>query len=113
MSLEYFLDFFESIFYLGLGMSCHKAETDESVLGRNRRRNNGVNKDTFIEKIASDRKCLEVIANKERNNRGRSVTDFNTHLAESFKSKIGEIPKIFLTFGLSLHNFKRFESGCG
>ena len=113
MVLEYLGNLVEGILHLLGRVRGHERETDERVLGCYGRRHHGVDKDTLVEKVARDGKGLEVIADKERDNRGRSIADFETTAAEAFEGDIGELPQVHLQLGLLNHDVDSLEGGGG
>ena len=63
---EYFLNFVEGLLHLFACVGCHEAEADQGVMRCYGWCHNWVDKDAFLEKVAGDGKCLEVVADEER-----------------------------------------------
>ena len=111
VSTEHFLNLLKSSGDLLFGVCSHKAETDESVVRCNSRRNNRIDEDAFFAQIVSDLERLVVVADIEGDNRSGSIADFASHVAESFECITGHFPKMLLVFGLGFHNLKCLKSG--
>ena len=69
VTLEHFLDFLKSSSNLFFGVSSHEAESNESVVGSDSRRNHRIDKHALFEEVASYGESLVVVANVKRNNR--------------------------------------------
>ena len=80
MFLEYLGDLLEGFGNLLFGMSGHKAETDQRILGSHSRSNDGIDEDSFLEEVACDGECLEIVADEKRDNRGRGLADLKAFL---------------------------------
>ena len=110
---EYFLNAFKSSVDLFDCVCRHKAETNQSVLRRNGRRHNRVYKYAIFKKVASYCKCLVVVADEERNDRSRSVTNLTTDVSESIQCIVCNLPQVFDSFRLAFHNIEGcVYSGC-
>lgn len=113
---EYLLNLLESGSHLLHCVCGHQREADESVVGSHGGRNHRVYKDALFKKVAGDCECLIVVAYEQRDNRSRSITNLNAHIAETVESIVGKFPEVFLTFGFLLHKVDGSQCGscrCG
>lgn len=110
--LEYAGDCLQGAVNLLHGVCGHKAEAYKGVGGGYGGRYHGVDEYAFVEEVACDGECLEVVAYEEGDDRGGCVAYLKTCLTESFESVVGELPEVFLTLRLGLHDFESLE-GCG
>ena len=121
MCFKYLLNCFERASDLLLSVSSHKRVADESIVRSYGRRHYRVDKYAFFEQVVSDFESLVVVANIERDDWSRCVTDFATHRLEAVKGKLGDFPEVFLAFRLREHDVKscvdcscraRSDAGC-
>ena len=112
MGSEYLLYLFERDGYLILGVGSHKAETYQSVVRSDGRRDYRIDENAFVLQIAGDGERLEIVTDIEWYDGGRGVADLTAHVAEAFKRVIGDLPEMLLTLGLGLHDLHCLESCC-
>lgn len=113
MGSEYLLYLFERDGYLILGVGSHKAETYQSVVRSDGRRDYRIDENAFVLQIAGDGERLEIVTDIEWYDGGRGVADLTAHVAEAFKSEIRHFPQVFLALGFLLHYVDCFEGGGG
>ena len=90
--------------HLLLGVRCHKAKTDERVVGRHCRRDHRIDEDSLVEQVTRDGERLVVVSDVKRDDGGLGVTDFKSHLAESVQRIVGDVPQVLLSLRLGEHD---------
>ena len=113
---ENLLDFFQSIAHLLVGVRSHEAETDERVVGRYSRRNDGIDEDALIQQVAGDSEGLVVVSDEQGDDGRLGVADLASHVTETLQCLVSDFPEVLLTLGLTdenINSLHRRGSRCG
>ncbi len=109
---ENLLDFFQSIAHLLVGVRCHEAETDERVVGRYSRRNDGIDEDALIQQVARDSEGLVVVTDEQGDDGRLGVADLASHVTETLQCLVSDFPEVLLTLGLGNHDVDGLHCSC-
>ena len=90
--MKHSLDGIEGEIYLFDGVGSHQREAYQRVARWNGRRDDWIDKDTFVHQHAGDKQGLLEVAHKEWNDRGGGVTNLASHLAEALEGMVGDSP---------------------
>ena len=91
--LSYFSDLLQRYRNLLFRMGSHQGETDQGIVGWNRRAYHRVHEDTVLKEEFGEQECLLVVADEERDDWCLGVTDLESQTSESVQSHLRDFPE--------------------
>lgn len=106
---EALVDFVDRIVDLLAGVGGHECDTDESVFGGDSGSDDRGDEDARFEEKVGEEEGLVVVADKERDDGGFGVADFEAELAERVEGVVSDVPEGLTTFGFGTHDVESGE----